>query len=87
MGDASCDLPPLRVSETGHVTVVQAARPAAASGADPGRVAHRQSLGPVDILVANVGASLTPPAPLEDIPEDGWRATVDANLLRGGRSG
>jgi 3-oxoacyl-[acyl-carrier protein] reductase len=39
------------------------------------------TLGPVDILVANAGASLTPPAPLEDIPEDGWRATVDANLL------
>lgn len=39
------------------------------------------SLGPADILVANAGASLTPPAPLEDIPEDGWRATVDANLL------
>ena len=39
------------------------------------------SLGPVDILVANAGASLTPPAPLEDIPEAAWRATVDANLL------
>jgi len=39
------------------------------------------SLGPVDILVANAGASLTPPAPLEDIPETGWRTTVDANLL------
>ena len=38
-------------------------------------------LGPVDILVANAGASLTPPAQLEDIPEEGWRATVDANLL------
>lgn len=38
-------------------------------------------LGPVDILVANAGGSLTPPAPLEDIPEDGWRATVDVNLL------
>jgi 3-oxoacyl-[acyl-carrier protein] reductase len=38
-------------------------------------------LGPVDILVANAGASLTPPAPLEDIPETAWRATVDANLL------
>jgi 3-oxoacyl-[acyl-carrier protein] reductase len=38
-------------------------------------------LGPVDILVANAGSSLTPPAPLEDIPEDGWRATVDGNLL------
>jgi 3-oxoacyl-[acyl-carrier protein] reductase len=38
-------------------------------------------LGPVDILVANAGASLTRPAQLEDIPEEGWRATVDANLL------
>lgn len=39
------------------------------------------SLGPADILVANAGGSFTPPAPLEDIPEDGWRATVDGNLL------
>src|ERR1700683_4012359 len=37
--------------------------------------------GPVSILVANAGGSFTPPAPLEQIPEDGWRATVDANLL------
>jgi 3-oxoacyl-[acyl-carrier protein] reductase len=39
------------------------------------------TLGPVDILVANAGGSFTPPAPLEDIPEDGWRASVDGNLL------
>jgi 3-oxoacyl-[acyl-carrier protein] reductase len=38
-------------------------------------------LGPVDILVASAGGSFTPPAPLEDIPEDGWRATIDGNLL------
>lgn len=38
-------------------------------------------LGPVDILVANAGGSFTPPAPLEEIPEDGWRATLDGNLL------
>ncbi|HEY3035881.1 MAG TPA: SDR family oxidoreductase, partial [Streptosporangiaceae bacterium] len=38
-------------------------------------------LGPVDIVVANAGGSFTPPAPLEDIPEDGWRATIDGNLL------
>jgi len=38
-------------------------------------------LGPVDILVANAGGNFTPPAPLEEIPEDGWRATVDGNLL------
>ena len=38
-------------------------------------------LGPVDVLVANAGASLSPPGLLEDIPEAAWRATVDANLL------
>ena len=37
-------------------------------------------LGPVDILVANAGGNFTPPAQLEDIPEAGWRATVDGNL-------
>jgi 3-oxoacyl-[acyl-carrier protein] reductase len=37
--------------------------------------------GPVGILVANAGGSFTPPAPLEDIPEEGWRATIDGNLL------
>lgn len=40
-----------------------------------------ESLGPVDILVANAGGSFTPPALLEDIPEQGWRATIDGNLL------
>src|SRR5580700_11296084 len=38
-------------------------------------------LGPVDILVASAGGNFTPPALLEEIPEDGWRATVDGNLL------
>ena len=36
--------------------------------------------GPVSLLVANAGGSFTPPGPLEQIPEDGWRATVDGNL-------
>ena len=40
-----------------------------------------RDLGPVDILVANAGGSFTPPAPLEDIPEAGWRASIDGNLL------
>jgi hypothetical protein len=29
---------------------------------------------PVDTLVANAGGSSTPPGPLEEIPEEGWRA-------------
>ncbi len=39
-----------------------------------------QQFGPIDILVANAGASLTKPGPIEQIPEEGWRASVDANL-------
>jgi len=39
-----------------------------------------ESLGPVDILVTNAGGSLTKPGPLENIPEDGWHASVNANL-------
>src|SRR5205085_2340975 len=40
-----------------------------------------ESLGPIDIYVANAGASLTPPhLPVEEIDEAGWHATVDVNL-------
>jgi len=39
------------------------------------------TLGPIDILVANAGASLTHPhLPVEELTEEGWRASVDANL-------
>ena len=38
------------------------------------------TLGPVDILVTNAGGSFTPPCAFEEIPEDGWRKTVDGNL-------
>jgi 3-oxoacyl-[acyl-carrier protein] reductase len=37
-------------------------------------------LGPVDVLVANAGGNPVPPGPLEQITEDGWRATLDENL-------
>jgi 3-oxoacyl-[acyl-carrier protein] reductase len=39
-----------------------------------------QKLGPIDILVANAGGSFTIPGPLEEIPEDGWHASVNGNL-------
>jgi 3-oxoacyl-[acyl-carrier protein] reductase len=39
-----------------------------------------EELGPVGILVANAGGSHTPPGPIEDITEEGWRASVDGNL-------
>jgi 3-oxoacyl-[acyl-carrier protein] reductase len=39
-----------------------------------------QELGPVDTLVANAGGSPIRPGPLEEITEQAWRASVDANL-------
>ena len=37
-------------------------------------------LAPVEILVANAGGNLSPPGPVEEVDEEQWRATVDANL-------
>ena len=40
-----------------------------------------EGLGPIDLLVANAGGNLTKPQlPIEEIDEDGWRASIDANL-------
>jgi 3-oxoacyl-[acyl-carrier protein] reductase len=39
-----------------------------------------REFGPIDILVANAGGSFTAPGPLEEITEDGWRASIDGNL-------
>jgi 3-oxoacyl-[acyl-carrier protein] reductase len=44
------------------------------------RTEVEQKVGPVDILVANAGGSFTRPGPLEDLPEDGWHASVEGNL-------
>jgi 3-oxoacyl-[acyl-carrier protein] reductase len=37
-------------------------------------------LGPVEILVTSAGGSFTQPGPIEEISEEGWRASVDGNL-------
>ncbi|HEU4641607.1 MAG TPA: SDR family NAD(P)-dependent oxidoreductase [Gemmatimonadaceae bacterium] len=39
-----------------------------------------RELGAIDVLVANAGGSATMPGPLEETTEEGWRASVDANL-------
>jgi 3-oxoacyl-[acyl-carrier protein] reductase len=39
-----------------------------------------KELGPIDMLVANAGGSFTPPGALEEITEEGWRASIDGNL-------
>src|SRR5262249_42150073 len=38
------------------------------------------ALGPIDVLVANAGGSFTPPGPIEETSEEGWRASVEGNL-------
>jgi 3-oxoacyl-[acyl-carrier protein] reductase len=44
------------------------------------RLCVEETLGPVDVLIANAGGSYTLPALIEEIPEDGWRASVEGNL-------
>ena len=44
------------------------------------RLRIEQEFGPVDILVANAGGSVTGQGALEDISEEAWRSTVDGNL-------
>ena len=39
-----------------------------------------ETFGPIDILVANAGGSHTKPGPLEEISEEGWRASIDNNV-------
>jgi 3-oxoacyl-[acyl-carrier protein] reductase len=37
-------------------------------------------LGPVEVLVANVGGSFTSPGPIEHTSAEDWRASIDGNL-------
>jgi 3-oxoacyl-[acyl-carrier protein] reductase len=39
-----------------------------------------QELGPIEILVANAGGNYSPPGPIEETTEEGWRASIDGNL-------
>jgi 3-oxoacyl-[acyl-carrier protein] reductase len=41
-----------------------------------------ETLGPIDVLVANAGGAvgLAPPGPIEQTSEEGWHAAVDTNL-------
>jgi 3-oxoacyl-[acyl-carrier protein] reductase len=44
------------------------------------RVAIEENLGPVSVLVANAGGNPVRPGPIEEITEDGWRDSLEANL-------
>jgi 3-oxoacyl-[acyl-carrier protein] reductase len=39
-----------------------------------------ETLGPIDVLVANAGGSFTPPGPIEQTSEEGWHESVNGNL-------
>src|ERR1700683_5643716 len=39
-----------------------------------------QELGPVNVLVANAGGNPVRPGPVEQVSEEGWRATLESNL-------
>jgi len=40
-----------------------------------------QEMGPIDVLVANAGGSYTMPGPIEETSEEGFRTSVDGNLI------
>src|SRR5262245_9111265 len=44
------------------------------------RVRIEEELGPIDVLVVNAGGSYSPPGPIEETSEEGWRASIDGNL-------
>jgi 3-oxoacyl-[acyl-carrier protein] reductase len=44
------------------------------------RASIEQTLGPIDILVANAGGSTVRPGPLEEITESDWDTSVGTNL-------
>ncbi len=74
--------------EAVHAEIEKAGGTAIAVTADVTRFAEieamrhtvEKELGPIDILVANAGGSYVPPGPIEEIPEDGWHASVEGNL-------
>ncbi len=39
-----------------------------------------QQWGPVDVLIANAGGNPVRPGPIEELTEEGWQASIDANL-------
>lgn len=44
------------------------------------RTRIESGFGPVDVLVTNAGGNPVRPGPIEEISEEGWQASIDANL-------
>jgi 3-oxoacyl-[acyl-carrier protein] reductase len=78
---AAADAVAAAITHTGGKSLVVTGDVTRSGEIDQMRRQIEDAWGPVSILIANAGGSLTPPAALEDIPEDGFRATINGNLL------
>jgi 3-oxoacyl-[acyl-carrier protein] reductase len=69
-----------RIAATGAEVAAVAADLTSQEGTDALRDAVEAALGPVDVLVANAGGSPVRPGPVEELSEEDFRRSVDANL-------
>jgi 3-oxoacyl-[acyl-carrier protein] reductase len=69
-----------RIQSAGGTAVILTGDVTRFSDVESIRNQTEQQLGSIDILVANAGGSFTRPGPLEEISEEGWRASVEGNL-------
>jgi 3-oxoacyl-[acyl-carrier protein] reductase len=69
-----------RIAATGAEVAAVAADLTSQEGTDSLRDAVEAALGPVDVLVANAGGSPVRPGPVEELSEEDFRRSVDANL-------
>ena len=68
------------IENDGGRAIAVAADLTRAAGVEAMRERVQDELGPIDVLVANAGGSPVRPGPIEQIREEDWRASVDANL-------
>jgi len=68
------------IEQGGGKAIAVAAEATSATELDNLRRRVEAELGPIDILIANSGGNPVPPGPVEELTEEGWRASVDANL-------
>jgi 3-oxoacyl-[acyl-carrier protein] reductase len=68
------------IEKAGGTAVQVAAEATSFTAVEAMRQQVEHELGPVDVLVVNAGGNPVRPGPLEEISEEGWRASVDANL-------
>ena len=69
-----------RIEQAGGRAIAVAADVTSFAEVEAMRRTIEDQLGPVDVLVASAGRNPVPPGPVEQISEEGWRASVDANL-------